>query len=371
MKDLRLQKLADLLVNYSANVQEGDFVFVMCEDVAVPWMKEVVKAAIKVGAHVETLITNVDVDTIKITESTEKQLRTNNFMMKTMLEKADVWLTAWGTFNTRSKSGVPGVKMQAYAKGAAGWRKVYSQRMGSGELRWCGTQFPTQANAQEAGMSLEDYEKFVYSAGLIDKDDPVAEWKKISAEQDKWIEYLNTKKELHIISEETDIKVKVDGRKWINCDGRVNFPDGEIFTSPVENEINGVISFSFPGIYMGQEIEGIKLEVKDGKVVKATAKKGEELLKSLLEVDTGSSFFGEVAIGTNYGIKNFTKNMLFDEKIGGTVHMAIGDSMPEAGGKNSSSIHWDMLCDMRKEGKLYADGELFYEKGAFIKGIID
>ena len=142
--------------------------------------------------------------------------------------------------------------------------------------------FQPHADAQEASMSLEEYEDFVYGAGLLDKDDPVAEWKRISKEQERWVKYLDTKKELHIVSEGTDINVNIEGRKWINCDGKVNFPDGEVFTSPVEDKINGYITFSFPGIYMGKEIEGIKLEVKDGKVIKATAEKGEELLQKLL-----------------------------------------------------------------------------------------
>jgi aminopeptidase len=242
--------------------------------------------------------------------------------------------------------------------------------MGNGSLRWCGTQYPTYSDAQEAAMSLSDYEDFVYGAGLLDTENPVAEWKKISAQQERWVKYLDTKKELHILSEGTDIRVKVNGRKWINCDGRVNFPDGEIFTSPVEDSINGFITFSFPGIYSGKEIEGIKLEIENGKVIKAAAQKGEDLLQALLATDEGSSFFGEVAIGTNYGIKKFTRNMLFDEKIGGTIHMAIGDSMPEAGGINRSTLHWDMLCDMRKGGKIFADGELFYENGEFISDIL-
>ena len=161
---------------------------------------------------------------------------------------------------------------------------------------------------------------------FLNYDDPVAEWKRISKEQERWVKYLDTKNELHIVSQGTDIKVSIEGRKWINCDGKENFPDGEIFTSPVENKINGHITFSFPGIFNGKQVEGIKLEVKDGEVVQASAEKGEDLLKSLLTTDEGSRFFGEVAIGTNYGITEFTSNMLFDEKIGGTIHMAIGDS---------------------------------------------
>ncbi|MCY6370871.1 aminopeptidase [Clostridium ganghwense] len=371
MSDPRLNKLAKLLVNYSAEVKKGDFVLVQCEDVAEPWMVEVVKETIKAGAHVETVLTSHEVSQAKLKYSSDEQLQEENFIQKTALEKADVWLTAWGTKNTKANSNVDSKKIQLSTKGATSWRKIYSEKMGDGSLRWCGTQFPTYADAQEANMSLSEYEDFVYGAGLLDSEDPVAEWKKISAYHERWIKYLNDKKELHIISEGTDIKVNMAGRNWINCDGKVNFPDGEIFTSPVEDGINGHITFSFPGIYAGKEIEGISLEVKEGKVVKATAKKGEELLKTLLETDEGASRFGEVAIGTNYGIKNFTRNMLFDEKIGGTIHMAIGDSMPEAGGKNKSVIHWDMLCDMRDGGKIYADGELFYENGKLMDEILE
>ncbi|MDV3429361.1 MAG: aminopeptidase [Bacillota bacterium] len=370
MKDIRLNKLAKLLVNYSAEVKKGDFVLISCEDVAKPWMLEVAKEAIKAGGHVETHMTSADLNNVIFNNSTKEQLLEDNFLMTKAMEKADVWLSAWGTINTKANTNVDSDKIKSAAQGATSWRKLYSSKMGDGSLRWCGTQFPTQSDAQEASMSLEEYEDFVYGAGLMDKENPEEEWKKVSAKQERWVKYLDTRKEIHIVSEGTDIKVNVNGRKWINCDGKVNFPDGEIFTSPVDDNINGHITFSFPGIYAGKEIEGIRLEVKDGKVVKASASKGEDLLLSLLSTDVGSSKFGEVAIGTNYGIKNFTKNMLFDEKIGGTVHMAIGDSMPEAGGINHSSIHWDMLCDMRKGGKIYGDGELFYENGLFKEEIL-
>lgn len=371
MLDNRLKKLANLLVNYSTEVKPGEFVFVVSDEVSSPWMVEVVKEAIIAGAHVETLINSQDVNEIKLKYSSDKQLLESNFIMENTLKRADVWLSAWGTRNTKSNSNVDSKKIQLSSKGASSWRKIYSEKMGDGSLRWCGTQFPTHADAQEASMSLIEYEEFVYGAGLLDKEDPTAEWKRISLEQERWVKYLDTKKELHFISKGTDIKVQIANRKWINCDGKVNFPDGEIFTSPIENGVNGYITFSFPGIYSGKEIEGIKLQLDNGEVVKASADKGEELLHALLATDEGSVRFGEVAIGTNYGIQKFTKNMLFDEKIGGTIHMAIGDSMPEAGGMNKSVIHWDMLCDMRNGGKIFADSELFYENGKFIEKILE
>lgn len=370
MVDIRLNKLAKLLVNYSAKVKSGDFVLVSCEDVAEPWMAEIVKEAIKAGAHVETILESHTVKENKLKYSSPDQLKQENFILKYALEKADVWLSAWGTRNTKANSNIDSEIIKLSAIGAKSWRKIYSEGMGDGTLRWCGTQFPTYADAQEASMSLSEYEDFVYGAGLLNLDDPVKEWEKVSAGQERWVKYLNLKKQLHIVSKDTDIMVGINDRKWINCDGKVNFPDGEIFTSPEENNINGVITFSFPGIYMGKEIQGIRLKVVDGKVQQATAEKGQDLLNTLLTIDEGASRFGEVAIGTNYGINKFTRNMLFDEKIGGTIHMAIGDSMPEAGGLNRSNIHWDMLCDMRQCGKIYADGELFYENGQFIDEVL-
>ncbi len=371
MKDIRLSKLAKLLVNYSTAVKKGDFVFVSGDEVCTPLAIELVKEAILAGAHVETILSSQEIAEVKLKYSTEEQLKESNFIMENVIKKADVWLSIWGDRNTKIFSNIDSNKIKSNSQGASSWRKIYSQRMGDNTLRWCGTQFPTYSDAQEASMSLSDYEDFVYEAGLLHTDDPVAEWLKISAEQEKWVKYLDKKEYLHIVSKETDIKVGIKGRKWINCDGKANFPDGEIFTSPIENDINGHICFSFPGIYAGKEIEGIRLEIKDGKVVKATADKGEDLLLALLQTDEGASFFGEVAIGTNYGIQKFTRNMLFDEKIGGTIHMALGDSMPEAGGKNQSAIHWDMLCDMRAGGKIFADGELFYENGKFIESVLE
>ncbi|ETA80654.1 aminopeptidase [Youngiibacter fragilis] len=371
MKDERLEKLAKLLVGYSTEVREGDFVYVRCDEVALPWAKEIVKAAVKAGAHVETVLTSDEIQEIVLKNSSEEQLMKENELQKAMMEKVDVWLTAWGSRNLKYAASVPPEKIKASARGAASWRKIYSERTGDGSMRWCGTQFPTFADAQEAGMSLEDYEDFVYGAGLLDKEDPVAEWKKISLEQERWVRYLDTKKELHILSEGTDIRVSIAGRKWINCDGKQNFPDGEIFTSPVHEEIDGHVTFTFPLIYAGKEIRGIRLEVCGGRVTGAYAEEGEDLLQNVLDTDAGSRFFGEVAIGTNYGIREFTKNTLFDEKIGGTFHMAIGDSMPEAGGTNRSSVHWDMIGDLRKGGSIAADDELFYRDGAFIMDVLE
>jgi aminopeptidase len=371
MTDQRLEKLANLLTTYSTEIKAGDNVFFIADEAATPWMIEMMKAASKLGAKVNYMIESSDVKEMKLKYSDKKQLMAGNPLVEFIAEKADVLITAWGERNTKVNANIDSEKLKFAAMGSKKFREIFTDRMAKGELKWCGTQYPTYSAAQEAGMSLREYEDFVYEAGLLHLDNPAAEWKKIEAEQDRWVKYLDNKRELHFISEGTDFTVGIEGRKWQNCCGKVNFPDGEIFTSPVEEKINGVISFSFPGIYMGKEIEAIKLTIENGVVIKATADKGEDLLHELLKVDEGASKFGEVAIGTNYGIKKFTRNMLFDEKIGGTIHMALGNSMPEAGGQNRSAIHWDMLCDMREGGKIYADGELFYENGKFIMEILD
>lgn len=368
--DIRLNRLAKILVNYSAAVKPGEYVVVEAEDSALPFIREVAKEVILAGGFVETHVKDPQLNEFYIKHADEKQMAFVNPISKLISDFADVVLTAWGTNNTRTMTNVDPQRIKSRVKATSEIQMKFMQRMGSGALRWCGTQFPTHADAQEAGMSLSEYEDFVYGAGLLDFENPVAEWNRISSEQEKWVQYLDGKSELHIVSKGTDIRVGISGRKWINCDGHVNFPDGEIFTSPVDDAINGIITFSFPGIYMGREIEGICLDVKNGIVVNATAEKGEELLNALLKTDEGASRFGEVAIGTNYEIKQLTRNMLFDEKMGGTVHMAIGAAMPDAGGVNVSAIHWDMLCDMRTGGTITADGELFYKDGKFLENVL-
>jgi aminopeptidase len=214
-------------------------------------------------------------------------------------------------------------------------------------------------------MSLEEYEDFVYQSCLVDKESPVAEWKKIHEEQEAICLFLNQTGKMRILGEDTDLTFSVRDRKWINCSGKENMPDGEVFTSPLEDSVNGTIRFTFPGIFVGREVEDIKLTFKKGKVVEASALRGDEFLQQILKIE-GADRIGEAAFGTNYAISRFTKNMLFDEKIGGTIHFALGDSYPESGGTNKSSIHWDILKDMNKDGEICADGKLFYKNGRFL-----
>ena len=371
MRDERLEKLAEVLVNYSTNVKAGDKVAISAEDCALPFIKAVARAAVAKGALVEYYVDIPDVDATILKNGTAEQYARPNIRFGACAS-SDVWISAWGSENTKTMQSIPAERLKERRLANKDNRKIYSDRMGTGELRWCGTQFPTNGDAQNAGMSLEEYEDFVYQAGYLYEADPVAKWKEMAAEQEKWVKYLDGKKELHILSKDTDIRVNVAGRKWINCCGQENFPDGEIFTSPVEDGVDGYITFSYPSIINGHEFEEVRLTVEKGRIVEAVCKDAEKNvnLLSYIDTDEGSRYFGEVAIGTNYGIQKHTKNILFDEKIGGSMHMAIGDGFQEAGGKNTSAIHWDMINDMTKEGKIYADGELFYEKGHFLPEVL-
>jgi aminopeptidase len=221
--------------------------------------------------------------------------------------------------------------------------------------------------AQEADMSLSDYREFVYGAGLLNDPDPVARWREEGERQQKLIKWLAGKNQVTLQGANVDLKFSIKDRTFKEADGKYNFPDGEIFTGPVEESANGWIRFGYPAIYSGQEVTDIELWFENGRVVKEKASKGQELLTSLLNTDAGARFLGEWGIGTNYGIGRFSKNMLFDEKLGGTIHLAVGASYPETGGKNDSGLHWDMLCDMA-ESEITIDGALFYKNGKPVIG---
>lgn len=358
--------MAQVLVHYSLELKEGDLFLIRANDLSTPLIKAVYKEALKAGAHPEVWSSIPGLAEIFYREAGDEQLKFVSPFIKLAMETFDAYLAIRGDYNTRALSGVDPSRQAVAAKANAEVTKVYLERSAAGELRWCGTQYPTHAQAQEANMSLDEYAEFLFRACRVDVDDPVAAWNSVREEQSRIIEQIKGYDELHIVGDGTDLKLRVGGRKWISADGKHNFPDGEIFTGPVENSANGTIRFSFPGLYGGKEIEDIRLTFEQGKVVEASAARGEELLKALLGSDEGASYLGEIGIGTNYGIERFTRNMLFDEKIGGTIHLAVGAGYPETGSKNQSGVHWDMLCDLRSGGEIYGDGELIYKDGKFL-----
>ncbi|MBA7569831.1 aminopeptidase [Candidatus Atribacteria bacterium 1244-E10-H5-B2] len=364
--DNRIKKHAEVLLKYSLDLKREEKIVIMGDVVTLPLIKESYRLAVELGALPQVVINSEELKEILLKGGSEEQIKYVPANQIKLVKTVDVVLSFFGGTNTRMLSNVNPEKLKLSAQGSSEITRIFFKRVAKKELRWCGTMFPNQASAQEANMSVSEYEDFVYGAGYIDSKDPIAEWKEIEKKQEGICKILNGKKYLRIVSKDTDLKMSIEGRKWVNCCGRVNFPDGEVFTGPVEDSVEGHIRFSFPGIYSGREIEDIQLTFERGKVVKATAAKGQELLEQLFETDKGAKYVGEIAAGTNYNIEKFTKHMLFDEKIGGTVHLAIGRSIPESLGKNQSAIHWDMLCDMKKGGEIYADGELVYKDGKFL-----
>jgi aminopeptidase len=364
MVDKRIEKLAQLSVHYSVNLKPREKVLIQGTEQALPLINELYKECLLSDAY-PIVMPNLDVQYTFYKYAKEHQLKFVSPLEKFVLENIDVRI---GIFCEPSPKGLSNIDPSRIRMRSASRKElagIFYKRVAEGKLRWTGLPYPIDAQAQEAAMSIEEYEDFVYSSCLVDREDPVAEWKKVHQQQQRICDFLNQASEIHIIGEDTDLTFNVKDRKWINCSGKENMPDGEVFTGPIENSVNGTIRFTFPGIVSGREVEDIKLSFKDGKVVKASAAKGDELLQQLLKVE-GTERVGETAIGTNYGITKFTKSMLFDEKMGGTVHMALGNSYPESGGKNESAIHWDILKDMKKDGEIYADDKLFYKNGKFL-----
>jgi aminopeptidase len=364
--DIRVEAMARVLARYSLKIKEGEDVFIDGEVDTLPLMKALYRELLELGGHPHTVIHDQEFKEMLLKRGSEAQLAREAPVTRLAAEIADVYITLWGEGNTKALSNVDVARIGARVKSSAELMEIFNRREAEGRLRWCGTQFPTQASAQDASMSLSEYRDFVYGACLLDTPDPVAAWRRVAEEQEALCRELNAKKELRIVSDGTDLRMRVEGRRWVNCCGIQNFPDGEVFTSPIEDSVEGHIRFSFPGINYGREVEDIRLVFENGRVIGSSATKGQDILRQILTVDEGASRVGEVGIGTNYGIRRFTRNMLFDEKIGGTVHLAIGRSLPEALGRNISTIHWDMLCDMRDKGQIWADGELIYRDGKFL-----
>lgn len=365
MADQRLDKLAQVLINYSLAVNPGDQLEIrttpFAEDLALLTYKE----AIKAGAHALMSIRLPGAEEIFYKYATDKQLEYVSPVKKMITETFDTILVIGAEYNTRSLSGVNPAQIARSRKANTELTNIFLDRSARNELRWCYTEYPTYASAQEADMSLSDYQDFVYNAGLLNEPDPVALWKQEGEKQRKIINWLKGKDMVEFKGKHIDLSFSIKDRKFKEADGKYNFPDGEIFTGPVEESANGWVAFSYPAIYEGREVIDVELWFEQGEVIKESASKGGTLLTSSLNTDPGARYLGEWGIGTNYGITQFTKNMLFDEKMGGTMHLALGSGYPETGSKNQSAIHWDMLCDMA-DSEIWVDGVLFYKNGQFV-----
>ena len=283
-----------------------------------------------------------------------------------MAEKLDVRIGISAATNTRSLTNLDPTRQRRQQNARRHLRRILAERSAAGTHRWVGTLFPCPAYAQEADLSLADYADFVYAATFADQPDPVAAWLDVRATQQRWVDWLKGKDKVVVRGPNVDLTLSIAGRTFINSDGKRNMPSGEIFTGPVEESVNGWIRFSYPALQGGREVDGVEFTFKDGELVKASATKNEEYLLSQIASDPGAARLGEFALGTNYRIQRFTKSILYDEKIGGTMHVALGAGYPETGSRNQSAIHWDFICDMRQDSEILVDGELLYRNGQFV-----
>jgi aminopeptidase len=366
MTDIRLERLANVLVDYACGVKPGMWVGILGDVAALPALRQVYREVLRYGGNPTLIISDEYMTRVFAREANDDQIAWVDPSMTLYYEQADIYIRVGSSNNTRAMTNIDPKRIQRIAAARKHWLDTRLNRTARGEFEWVGTWYPTEASAQEANMSLEEYEDFVYGSMFLDKPDPVAEWRSLSAMQQVKVDWLKGRKQVHLQGPNADIRLSIEGRTFINSDGHKNMPSGEIFTGPVENSVNGWIRFDYPSIVAGRAVSGIRLKFEEGRVVEASAETNDDLLQAQLNTDVGARYLGEFAIGTNFGINRFTGNILFDEKIGGTVHMAIGMGYPETGSVNTSAVHWDMICDMRKDSTIHVDGDLFYQNGQFV-----
>ncbi len=366
MRGNRTEKLAQVLVEYCLALKPRDLLCLQGDALGAPLLEACYRAALRRGAFVITDIGLGALTEAFYEEAGDEQLRWLSPIALHTFRKIDASLRILCSANTRSLTSVDPRRMAQVAAAQKPLGRIKVDRAARGDFSWVLTQWPCHASAQEAEMSLREYENFVFRAGYIDDPDPIAAWRRVSKEQQALADFLNARRDVRIVAEDTDLRFNLEGRTWLNSDGRRNFPDGEVYTGPVEESVGGHIKFSFPALHGGREVTGVRLAFERGKVVKAEAEKGQDFLRAMIATDRGASYVGETAIGTNYRIARFTRNTLFDEKIGGTVHLALGAGFPDTGNRNRSGLHWDMVCDLRQGGEIYADGELIQKNGRFL-----
>jgi aminopeptidase len=367
LRDPRAENLARILVGYSTEVREGDVVVIDGESAAEPLLLAIYEEALKAGANPILNLAAKGQAAAYFKHAGDAQLDWVSPIAEWTVDHADVRISVGASTNTRELSAVP-PERQTRRQAATGELMARAmKRSADGDFRWCYTLYPTSAYASEAEMSLEEYEDFYFGACLAAADDdPLTAWKRASEECTRLSEWIEGREQVHVTAPGTDITLGIAGRKFIPCDGRHNMPDGEFFTGPVEDSVEGVVTFHLPAVIGGREVSGVRLRFESGRIVDASAERGEEYLVKLLDTDDGARRLGELGIGTNYAIDRGTREVLLDEKIGGTVHMAVGASYPESGGTNESAVHTDLVCDLRLGGTIEVDGETMQEDGKFV-----
>lgn len=372
MSDPRVIRMAKLLVGYSAAITEGDRVLIEAETPAEPLVRELYREILAAGGHPHLLVTfdgmnsMTGLDSTFIRHASKEQLDYKPTFMNLAYEQFESRIRVHSLRNTKSLASLDPAKIRRRNEAVRDVIQTQFQRGDRGEFRWVTTLFPTEAYAQAADMSLEEFEDFVFKANHVNEENPVAYWRQVEQEQAKVLEALAAAESVSVNGPNCELSLSIKDRKFINACGHNNMPDGEIFTGPVEDSAEGWVRFSYPAIYQGRSVSGVELFFEKGRVVKATAQKDEAFLHSTLETDQGARYLGEFAIGTNFGIDKFTGNILFDEKIGGSFHMALGAGYPQTGNTNSSAIHWDMICDMKTDSEIVVDGEVIYKNGEFM-----
>lgn len=366
MSDARVDSMARILINYSAEIGPGDRVLIEATTAAEPLAEALYRHALIAGGHPHLQLELPEQDLLLYELANNAQLDFVPPLRKLAYETFESRFRIHSLLNPRGLSAVDPKRVGRRQKALAGLIETQMRRGAHENFRWVTTLFPTTGYAGEAGMSLAEYEDFVYRACHADAPDPVAYWNKVRAEQAKMIERIHGHSQITLRGPNVDLSLSIKERVFVNSCGKHNMPDGEIYTGPVEDSVQGWVRFTYPALYQGSAVEGIELTFAGGRVEKAIATKNESYLLEMLNADAGSRYLGEFAIGTNFEINRFTGNILFDEKIGGTFHMALGAGYPETGSKNKSAIHWDMICDMRTDAEIAVDGEVIYRNGRFV-----
>lgn len=363
--DPRLQIMASVLVEHSARIQPGDRVLLEATTAAQPLIRALFQEVLEHGGHPYPLLKFPDQDLARFQFSQEHQLDHENQLRKFAYENFESRIRIHSLTDTSLLREISPKKQSVYQKAQSGILETQLKRGAVDALKWVSTLYPTRAYAEQAGMSLSEFEDFVFAACKVDQPDPVEKWNQVRIDQEAALSLFEGGDLVSLSGPNIDLELSVKNRKFLNSHGVHNMPDGEIFTGPVENSVNGWVRFTFPAIHRGVVVRGIELTFQDGKVVKASAEEQEEYLLQLLDTDEGSRTLGEFAMGMNPQIQQFTGNILFDEKIGGTIHMAVGAGYPETGSQNKSALHWDMICDMRTESTIAIDGKTIFEDGHF------
>lgn len=372
MRDPKLNKWAELLINYSINAEKHHSVLIQGDIGALPLIEACYEECVNVGAYPECLLNHDRLNEYFLNNASQEQLLLSPQLKKYAVEKFDRFLFIYAPSNLQALTNIS-LERHAYSsKANQPIQQIILDRKARGEIRWCRTHYPTVSAAQNAQMGTAEFEDFVFRAGFLDHENPIQSWKALGTAHQRAIEYLSNKKELHFKnSNGTDLQVNISGMKWVNLCGTINFPDGEIYTGPnlsaSDGGVNGIVKYDFATVYRGVEVDGIELTFERGAVIEAKASKNEAFLLHMIEQDAGAKYVGEIALGTNYYVSTGVKDILFDEKIGGTFHIALGMGYPETGNTNQSALHWDLVCDLRNNGVIYADGEKIFENGKYLK----